>query len=160
MLKYATTLIGLLAVLASPTPEAEVPKDVRAVLEEYRAAMEARSVDRLSKVVDPALVVVENTGINVGWADYRDNHIGPELKEMRSFKYLGPRVVDASVSGDTAHAVVEARVEIAEEREVVMLACVETFVLRKTKQGWKIRSLHWSGKRVPPDAGAPVRPAR
>jgi len=136
--------------LVGARPEPSVPKEIQSVLDEYRGAMEGRSIDRLSKVVDPELVVVENTGINVGWPDYRDHHIGPELKEMRSLHYVSPRVVDVSVSGDTAHAVVEGRLEITLEKEAVVLAAVETFILKKTAQGWRIRLIHFSGKRQTP----------
>ena len=136
--------------LGGARSEPSVPKEVQSLLDEYRAAMEARSVERLAKVVDPDLVVVEGTGINVGWPDYRDHHIGPELKEMRSLKYMEPRLIDAFVSGDVAHAVVQARLEIVEEKETVALSAVESFDLRKTAQGWRIRSIHFSGKRQPP----------
>ncbi|HEY8209115.1 MAG TPA: nuclear transport factor 2 family protein [Myxococcaceae bacterium] len=144
--------------LGGTRPEPSVPKEIQSVLDEYRGAMEARSVERLSKVVAPELVVVEGTGINVGWPDYRDHHIGPELQEMRSFRYLELRVIDAAVSGGSAHVVVQERLEIVEEKETVVLAAVESFVLRKTAQGWRLRLIHFSGKRVPApaaDAGAP-----
>jgi len=161
-LRPASIALSVLLLAAAPgdPPRREVlmPWEIKPVLEEYRAAMEARSADRLARVVDPALVVVENAGVNAGWADYRDRRLGPELKEVRSFRYAALKIVDASVSGDTAHAVLETRVELGLEREAVVLAAVETFVLRKTGQGWRIRLIHLSSKRVQPrgaDAGQP-----
>jgi ketosteroid isomerase-like protein len=48
-----------------------------------------------------SLTVVEGTGINRGWADYRDRHLGPELKEMKNFRYR-PFELEARASGDVA----------------------------------------------------------
>jgi len=50
-----------------------------------------------------SLLVIEGSGINRGWHDYRDNHIGPELKEFANFKYR-PFEIEARVSGDIAWA--------------------------------------------------------
>ena len=46
-----------------------------------------------------SLTVVEGTGINRGWADYRDRHLAPELKEMKNFRYR-PFELEARASGD------------------------------------------------------------
>lgn len=48
-----------------------------------------------------SLLVIEGAGINRGWADYRDNHLAPELKEFKNFKYR-PFEIVARVSGDVA----------------------------------------------------------
>lgn len=51
-----------------------------------------------------SLTVVEGAGINRGWADYRDHHLAPELKEMKNFRYR-PFEIEARVSGDLAWAI-------------------------------------------------------
>ncbi len=50
-----------------------------------------------------SLLVIEGAGINRGWADYRDNHLAPELKEFQNFRYR-PFEIEARVSGDLAWA--------------------------------------------------------
>ena len=50
-----------------------------------------------------SLTVVEGTGINRGWADFRDNHLAPELREMRNFRYR-PFEIEARSSGNIAWA--------------------------------------------------------
>lgn len=50
-----------------------------------------------------SLTVVEGAGINRGWADYRDHHLGPELKTMKNFHYRPVDVV-VRVSGQYAWA--------------------------------------------------------
>jgi ketosteroid isomerase-like protein len=48
-----------------------------------------------------SLIVIEGAGINRGWRDYRDNHLAPELKEFRNFRYR-PFEIEARISGDLA----------------------------------------------------------
>ena len=50
-----------------------------------------------------SLTVVEGAGINRGWTDYRDHHLGPELKAMKNFRYR-PMEVEAHVAGPVAWA--------------------------------------------------------
>lgn len=50
------------------------------------------------------LTVIEGAGINRGWADYRDHHLAPELKEMKHFQYR-PVDIEMHVSGNTAWAI-------------------------------------------------------
>ncbi len=65
------------------------PDDVAraiAVLREVFAATERGDLAALDTLyAGDSLTVMEGTGINRGWADYRDHHIGPELKTMKNF---------------------------------------------------------------------------
>lgn len=133
-----------------PRPEAEVLM----TLAKYRAAMEARSIERLEAVMDPDLLVLEGIHKNVGWNDYRDNHIGPEMKEWTEFRVIDPKVLEVSVQGDWAYVVQESTVRITMAEKAVTMASAETFVMRKGASGWRIRHVHLSGKRLEPQPGA------
>ncbi|MBI5594955.1 MAG: nuclear transport factor 2 family protein [Elusimicrobia bacterium] len=137
---------------------AAVDPGVAKTLAAYRAAFEARSTEKLADVVDPELLVLEGTGKNVGWADYRDNHIGPEMKEWESLTYGDPVVVDAEAKGELAWAVTQATVTIVSGGKPLTLDVSETFVLGKKSGVWRIRHLHWSGKRR--TQPAPAKEAR
>lgn len=50
-----------------------------------------------------SLTVVEGAGINRGWIDYRDHHLGPEVKAMKNFVYR-PLEIEMHMSGATAWA--------------------------------------------------------
>ena len=112
--------------------------------------MEARSVEKLAAVFDPDLVVLEGTHRNTGWADYRDNHIGPEMKEWSDFKVVETRVADWVDGGEVASIVTESRYRITSKGKAVLVAAAETLVLRKTAGRWLIRHVHYSGKKVDP----------
>lgn len=130
---------------AAPSVDGEVSKTLAA----YRAAFEARSTDKLGEVMDPDVLVLEGTGKDVGWAAYRDNHIGPEMKDWQSLTYSDVVVVDAEAKGDSAWAVTQAAVTIVSGGKPLTLDVAETFVLGRRDGAWRIRHLHWSGKRRP-----------
>jgi ketosteroid isomerase-like protein len=131
-------------------PGAPADAGVVKVLERYRAAFEARSTDKLGEVMDPEVLVLEGTGKDVGWAAYRDNHIGPEMKEWESLTYSDAAVVGSETRGDSAWAVTQATVTIVSAGKPLTLDVAETFVLSKRDGAWRIRHLHWSGKRRAP----------
>lgn len=145
---------------ATPSAEAKRHADspeapILQVLADYRAAMEARSVEKLAAVMDPELLVLEGVHKNVGWADYRDNHIRPEMAEWKEFKVSDPKLLEVALDGDLAYAVQEATYSLVMADKTVVLAGAETFVLKKGQSGWKIKHLHFSGKKKePPPEGA------
>ena len=143
-------LAAVMLVVAAQSAVAAAPEDgeIRKVLAEYQAAMQARSVEKLASVVTDDLLILEGTHKNDGWADYRDNHIGPEMAEWKEFKAAGLMIARLEVGGSLAYVVQEATYTIvAADGPVVMLGA-ETFVLGKTNKGWKIKHVHMSAKRL------------
>lgn len=113
MRRLHRTLIAV-AVLALPTGPlvaqahthgAHASPDVANVLRTMEALFAAaerndlRALDTL--YAGDSLLVIEGAGINRGWADYRDNHLAPELKEFKNFRYR-PFELEARVSGELA----------------------------------------------------------
>ncbi len=145
--------MGILALVVAATAGLAASSEeaaVRRVLTDYRTAMEDRSVAKLAEVVSDDLLVLEGTHKNVGWVDYRDNHIGPEMAEWKEFHVAGPVLSKLEVCGDLAYAVQEATYTIVDAKGPVIMLGAETVVLGKEPKGWKIRHLHLSGKRVSP----------
>ena len=144
-------LLGVLAFVVAATAALAASSDesaVRKVLADYRTAMEARSVAKLAEVVSDDLLVLEGTHKNDGWADYRDNHIGPEMAEWKEFKASSPTLTKLEIRGDMAYAVQEATFTIVDAKGTVVMLGAETLVLGKEAKGWRIRHLHLSGKRI------------
>ena len=132
---------------------------VAAVVEAYQAAMEARSLEKLALVFDPDLVVLEGTHQNVGWTDYRDHHIGPEMKEWSGFKVLASRITDSVVEGGLAFLVLESNYRITTLKgPATTIAAAETLVLRLSSGRWRIRHLHFSSKKSDPKPADAVKP--
>lgn len=152
-MKKGYRLMGVLAFVVAATAALAASSEeasVRKALSDYRTAMEERSVAKLAEVVSDDLLVLEGTYKNVGWADYRDKHIGPEMAEWKEFRVADPKLTKLEIEGDMAFAVQEATYTIVDAKETVVMLGAETLVLTKEAKGWKIRHLHLSGKRVSP----------
>ena len=68
------------------------------------AAIERKDLAALETLyAGDSLTVVEGAGINRGWADYRDTHLGPELREMQNLRYR-PFELQVRTAGNTAWA--------------------------------------------------------
>lgn len=77
---------------------------VRAVIQAVFSAAERQDIAALDTLyAGDSLTVVEGTGINRGWADYRDHHLVPELREMKGLEYR-PQEIVVHVRGDVAWA--------------------------------------------------------
>ena len=87
---------------------ASQPAATDAVVQAIRALFAAAERSDLAALdsiyAGDSLLVIEGAGINRGWADYRDHHLAPELKEMKNFRYR-PFEIEARVSGDLAWAI-------------------------------------------------------
>lgn len=105
---YALALAFLTAVVITGgrlvTNGAQDPTEqVRAVLMQNAAAFERGDMAALEKAWanDESVTVFESGHANYGWADYRDHHLGPEMKEMKNAKYTLSDI-KIKVSSDTA----------------------------------------------------------
>ena len=56
-------------------------------LKGYDAAFNAKDLDKLATFYHPDVTIYEGGGINNGWIDYRDRHLGPELKSFENLQF-------------------------------------------------------------------------
>jgi ketosteroid isomerase-like protein len=154
---------GLLAVLllASPAavaaqhdhpPPAGAPAaspdqaQVRATLEALFRAVETGDLAALDTLyAGDSLTVVEGAGINRGWADYRDHHLAPELREMSGFQYR-PAEIEAHVGGDLAWALFRYTIRgRAGERDLDLVGR-GTAILERRGSRWVVRHTQTSSR--------------
>jgi ketosteroid isomerase-like protein len=122
-------------------------------LDRYWEAMEARSIEQLTDVLAPDVVVLEGTHKNVGWEDYRHDHIGPEMRGWKRFRVSDPTVVKLVRAEALALVVEEATSEVETASARLRLRVAQTFVLERGPEGWRIQHLHVSAKSLPVDPG-------
>jgi len=153
MLSWAATaaLLGTAAtaslVFAAEPPEATV----KAFVEAYDAAFNGKDLSRLAVFYHPDVTIFEGGHVNTGWADYRDNHLGPELKEMEDLQFAHVEVVPHLLSDAMAYVTAEYRLQTRIDAELIDAEGLETLVLVKAEGGaWKIRHSHTSSRRKPP----------
>ncbi|HEY0384347.1 MAG TPA: nuclear transport factor 2 family protein [Candidatus Elarobacter sp.] len=145
------TIILCGATLA-PASAAERGADAAEVVEmlnESASAFEHRDLAAASRAWShsEALTVFEGGHVNRGWTDYRDNHLGPEMKELRTVRYRLFEVVP-HVAGDTAWATFRYTISGSEIKgRAFSGGGIGTAVLQRELGGWRI--VHWHSTSTP-----------
>lgn len=132
---------------AAQTAEQQVTRVVEA-LASLSVAKDLAGLDTLY-APDASVRVIEGAGVNTGWLDYRDHHLGPELKDMNNFKYRYYEV-EPQVRGNVAWA--SFRYELAADtpRGHGESEGRGTAILEKRNGRWLVVHLHTSGRRKGP----------
>ena len=145
--------IVLSAAGIAPASAAELPAGARAgvvkVLNDSAAAFERGDLRAASRTWShsEALTVFEGGHVNRGWTDYRDNHLAPEMKELRSVRYRLSDVVP-HVAGDTAWATFRYTISGSEIKgRVFSGGGIGTAVLQRESGSWRI--VHWHSTSTP-----------
>lgn len=120
---------------------------VVAALNAYSAAISAKDIDEVAELVTSDFLIFEGAGVNRGWADYRDHHLGPELEMFETISFeiseIGAEVVDSLAWASFSYAT---HIEMPER--VVDSTGVGTAVLVKGDDGrWRLRHLHTTPER-------------
>ena len=138
-------VVGLGAgVAAQDSPDV---KAITAVFVEYDRAFNAKDLDRLAAFYHPDVTVYEGGGINPGWADYRDRHLGPELKAFNNLKFEHIKIVVTMIGPGAAYVTGEYLLDATTEAREVKSGGLATYVMIRDAGQWKIRHSHTSSKR-------------
>ncbi len=110
---------------------------------------------------DDSLTVFESGHANYGWVDYRDNHLGPEMREMKNTKYAFSDI-KIHLAGKTAWATfkyaISADVTDNGKQRHVDGAGLGTAVLEQRDGQWRIVHWHSSAPRRAPAPAASPKP--
>lgn len=147
---------GLAVAQSASRPVEQATAVIRAVF----AAAERGDMAALDTLyAGDSLSVFESAGINRGWADYRDHHLGPELKRMSGFKYRPIEIV-VRVDGRLAWATVSYALQAREEARTIDNFGRGTYILERRGTGeqarWVVRHSHTASRaRRPNDPPMP-----
>ncbi|MCH8254058.1 MAG: nuclear transport factor 2 family protein, partial [Gemmatimonadetes bacterium] len=89
--------------------------------------------------------IIEGAGINHGWVDYRDNHLGPELESFENFEYRFYGI-EPQVRGDVAWSSFRYDLAVDTQRGHLEREGRGTAVLERRDGRWLIVHLHTSGR--------------
>ncbi|MGH9930988.1 MAG: nuclear transport factor 2 family protein [Pyrinomonadaceae bacterium] len=162
--KRIITIFALAAitmvVIGLPAKAQDNEKSVREVLSQSATGFEKGDMAALERLwaTDESLTVFESGHANYGWADYRDHHLGPEMKEMKNTKYTLSDI-KVKVSGNTAWATFKYTISADIGTRHVDGAGLGTAVLEKRGQDWRIVHWHSSAPRRTPAAAPSPSPA-
>ena len=154
----ALNLIALMilfvgSTFASPTEDDEA--NVRNALLMSTSSFEKNDMPAASRVWsnEEALIVFEQGHANYGWKDYRDNHLGPEMAEMKNTKYTLSDI-RVHLAGTTAwatfkYAIAADVLDNGKQRHIDG-GGLGTAILEKHADGWRIVHWHSSAPRRAP----------
>ena len=128
---------------------------VEAWLKGYDAAFMSKDLDKLAAFYHPDVTIYEGGGINNGWADYRDRHLGPELKEFQNLQFAHSETkVTMMTGGQSAYATSRYTIKAKMGERMIDAEGLETLLLLKGADGaWKIRHSHTSSRPARRPAG-------
>jgi ketosteroid isomerase-like protein len=150
-------VIGAVSVPAAPSAvshdahraQASQEQDVLSFFKAYDAAFTAKNLDQLATMYHPDVTVYEGGGINPGWADYRDRHLGPELKSFTDLQFAHENVKIQMLGVDAAYATANYALRRSVDGKPVTSGGLATYVLVRQDGKWIIRHSHTSASRRP-----------
>ena len=142
-----------------PSPSAAAVGDSVGVAQTIRTLFSAAERNDLAALdtmyAGERLTIVEGAGINRGWADYRDHHLAPEMKEMKNFRYR-PIEIEAGSSGDLGWSVFSYALQGDIEGKSLDLVGRGTALLERRGNRWIVRHTQTSYRaRRPTDPPMP-----
>jgi ketosteroid isomerase-like protein len=121
-------------------------RSVVAFFKDYDAAFVAKDMTKLATMYTADTTVFDGGGASDGWKDYRDNHLGLEMKEFADLRFAHTNVVP-HVSGDTAFVTAAYTMHAKNGDKISDGGGLATYTLIKEKGAWKITHTHTSAKR-------------
>ncbi len=141
--------VGLVVVAVPPMVQAQTSDvdAIRRVIEAVAEYSQASNLDAIDTLFAPerGIHIIEGAGVNHGWADYRDNHLGPELEMFENFEYRF-YAVEPQVRGDVAWSSFRYDLAVDTPRGHLEREGRGTAVLERRDGRWLIVHLHTSGR--------------
>ena len=159
ILAFLTITLLATVGIASRLPQDSAEDAVRSVLTQSATAFERGDMTAMEKLWanDESVTVFESGHANYGWADYRDRHLGPEMKEMKNTKY-SLSDIRVKVSGNTAWATFKYAISADIGTRHIESGGLGTAVLEKRGDDWRI--VHWHSsapRRAPTPSPTPAK---
>lgn len=152
LLKRSTIIGALVLMMAADAglTAQSVPPDIAAFFKAYDAAFNAKDTDKLATLYHPDVTIFEGSGINRGWVDYRDNHLGPELKAFQDLQWAHTNLVVHMLGDSAAYVTADYSIKYKTGDRAVDSGGIATHVLVKEQGAWKIRHSHTAARRRAP----------
>lgn len=148
--KVTLTIVSCVLFASAPAARQDRASEIQAFFKAYDAAFNARDLDRLATMYHPEVTIFEGSGINRGWPDYRDNHLGPELKSFQDLHWAHSNIVVHSLGESAAYVTAEYTIKYKTGERQVDSGGIATHVLVKDGGSWTIRHSHTAARRRAP----------
>jgi ketosteroid isomerase-like protein len=118
--------------------------DIAAWLTSFDAAFIAKDLGKLAAFYHPDVTISEGTGFNNGWANYRDTHLGPELKSFSGLEFGHTNATVRMLGDHVAYATSEFFLRTRMNGKPLDVIGRETLILEHADGAWQIRHAHMS----------------
>jgi ketosteroid isomerase-like protein len=141
----------LSVVLAAACTPAQSPADdeaaVAAAVKEFQTAMDTGDAPTVMRYLHDDALMMEGGTIEDRMR-YEKDHLPADLEFAKGMKATR-MPVRQTIRGDVAWARTSSEFRGTFEGKPLALKSLETMVLTREADGWRIRALHWSGQRLP-----------
>jgi ketosteroid isomerase-like protein len=146
----ALILIGTVGVACAPTQSpADDEAAVAAAAKAFQTAMDTGDAPTVMRYIADDALMMEGGTIETRM-QYEENHLPADLEFAKGM--MAKRMpVQQTVRGDVAWVRTSTEFRGTFEGKPLALLSLETMVMTREPEGWKIRALHWSGMRLPPN---------
>ena len=122
---------------------------VKEVLKKYHDAIEALDATGTEMLFAENSAVFESGGVEGTYSNYLDHHLGPELKEFKSFTFNDYKInVEVELPFAFSTETYVYKIVLADDDRVIEQKGVATSILKKTDGKWKIIQTHSSARRI------------
>lgn len=135
------------APVASATRVDVVPeaRTAVAVVERFTEALATGRFDLVRRLLDPEVLILESGGAERSADEYLSGHAKDDAKFLGSARRMLLRRV-ARIHGDLAWVVSEADIRVLDDAKSASFSSVETMVLKRADDQWRIVHIHWSSR--------------
>jgi ketosteroid isomerase-like protein len=139
----------LLATVTAAFAQNSDKEAVKTVLNNYKKAIEKLDTTGVVNLFIKDSKVFEQASDEGTIGHYLEHHLGPELKEFKSFTFSNYKV-DVTIAGEYAFSTETYiyTIILAKDGKEIKSQGVATSVLRKNKDGWKIVQTHSSFRKA------------
>lgn len=141
----AGAIVASAGMMTAQSNDAEIVTFFKA----YDAAFNAKDLTKLATLYHADVTIFEGSGINRGWIDYRDNHLGPELKAFQDLQWAHSNIVVHILGPTAAYVTADYAIKYKTADRAVDSGGIATHVLVKEGGQWKIRHSHTAARRRP-----------
>jgi len=128
--------------------------EVKEFFKAYDAAFNSKDLAKVANFYHPDVTIFEGAGINRGWVDYRDNHLGPELRTFQDLQFAHSNIVVHALGESSAYVTADYSIKYKTGERNVDGGGIATHILVREQGTWKIRHSHTASRRAPPRGGS------
>ncbi len=114
----------------------------------FHAALSGGDKQAVIESLAPDVLIFESGGAERSREEYASHHMNSDMAFMQQMQ-RDVTGQNESVQGDTAWVVTETRIHGRYKDKDIDLISIETAVLARGEDGWKILHLHWSSRNQP-----------